>query len=104
MLGRIAVDAPIEANIKLLPHQEILDDPGKYQRLPSKLNYVIVLRPDIVFVVSIVGQFLSISKTTYWDAVVQILRYLKKTPGKVFYIQIVISHILNGQDHPLTCA
>ena len=40
MLACRAVDASVEANVKLLPDQwEILDDPDRYQRLVSKLNY-----------------------------------------------------------------
>jgi len=46
-----------------------------------KLNYLIVTRPDIVFVMSVVSQFLLAQRITYWYAVIQILRYLKKAPG-----------------------
>ena len=48
---------------------EILDDRDKYRRLMCKLNYLTVTRPDIVFVVSVVGQFLSTSRITHCDAV-----------------------------------
>ena len=87
MLRRVcwvqAVDAPMKANFKLLPDQrEILDDPVKYQRLVSKLNYLIRIRSDIAFVVSVVSQFLLTLKTTQWDAVVRILKHLKKAPNK----------------------
>ena len=59
-----------------------LNEPGKYQRLVDKLNYLTVTRHDIAFVVSIVSQFRLTSKTTRWDTIVQILKYLKKAPGK----------------------
>jgi len=48
----------------------------------GKLNYLTVTRPDIAFVVSIVSQFLSASRTTHWEALVWILRYLKKNRDK----------------------
>ena len=41
-----------------------------------------VTRSDIIFTVSVVSQFLSPPRTTHWDIVVQILKYLKKAPGK----------------------
>jgi len=48
----------------------------------GKLNYLIITRPDITFAVSVVSQFLAVLRTTYWDAKIQILRYLKKASGK----------------------
>jgi len=75
VLGRGAADAPIKANIKLLPDQrEILDDLGTYRRLVSKLNYLAITRSDIAFDVSIVSQFLLAPRTTHWDVVVRIFR------------------------------
>jgi len=83
MLGCKAVDTPMKANVKLLPDQrEILDDPDpdpdRYRQLVGKLNYPIVIRPDIAFVVSVVSHFLSAPRITHWKVVVRILKYLKK--------------------------
>jgi len=89
MLGCRATDALLEVNAKLLPDQEILDDPKRYRRLVGKLNYLIITRLDIAFVVSIVSQFLPAPRIIHWDTVVQILRYLKKLLAKCFYIRIV---------------
>ena len=53
MLGCRVVDAPMKTNVKLLQDKEkILNDSGKYLRLVRKLNYLIVIKPDIAFVVS----------------------------------------------------
>ena len=71
MLGCKAADAPIKANVKLLPHHEILDDPDWYRRLVGKLNCLIINKHDVAFVVSVVSQFLSVSMTTHWHAVVR---------------------------------
>jgi len=46
------------------------------------LNYLTVTRPDIAFAVSIVSQFLSSPCDSHWDAIIQILRYIKRAPGK----------------------
>jgi len=60
ILGCRATNALVKANIKLLPdYRKILDDLGRYRRLVGKLNYLTITRPDIVFVVSVVTQFLS---------------------------------------------
>ena len=58
MLRCKAVDALIEANVKLLSNQrEILDNPDRYRQLLGTLNYLTVTRPDIVFVVSVIINF-----------------------------------------------
>jgi len=73
MLGRRVVEAPVEANVRLLSNQwEILDDPDRYWRLVDKLNYITIIIHDIAFAVSIVSQFLSAPRTTHWNAVVRI--------------------------------
>ena len=55
-----AADAPMESNVKLLPdHGEILDDPDRYHRSVGKLNYLMITRLDITFVVSIESVSLS---------------------------------------------
>ena len=72
-MGCRAAYAPMKANIKLLPDErKILDDPGKYRWLVGKLNYLIVSRSNISFVVSVllVSQFLSAPRITHWDAIV----------------------------------
>ncbi|XP_044510058.1 secreted RxLR effector protein 161-like [Mangifera indica] len=61
---------------------ESLADPGRYRRLVGKLNYLTITRPDISFVVSVVSQFLQSPCDSNWDAVIRILRYIKRTPGK----------------------
>ena len=70
MLGCRAANAPMKAIIKLLTDQgEILDDSGRYRWLVGKLNHLMVARPDIAFVVSIVSQFSQHQRRTHWDTV-----------------------------------
>lgn len=83
MLGSKPLDSHMEQGVKLVADGgEILNNPERYRRLVDKLNYLTVTRPDIAFHVSVVSQFLSSPRTSHWDAVIRILRYLKKAPRK----------------------
>jgi len=48
----------------------------------GKLNYLTLTRPDISFPVSTVSQFLNSPCDSHWNAVVRILKYIKRAPGK----------------------
>ena len=55
MLDYKPVDIPMNPNVKLIPGQgQPLRDPGRYQRLVGRLNYLTITRSDISFPVSIV--------------------------------------------------
>ena len=83
MLDCKPVDTPIDPNVKLIPGQgEPLHDPGRYQRLVGKLNYLIITQPDISFSVSVVSQFLQSPYDSHWDVVIRIPRFIKGTPGQ----------------------
>ncbi|XP_075111907.1 uncharacterized protein LOC107787662 [Nicotiana tabacum] len=83
MLNCKPVDTPMDPNVKLVPGQgEPLEDPGKYRRLVGKLNYFTITRPDISFAVSVVSQYLQAPCKDHWDAVIRILRYIKRAPGQ----------------------
>ncbi|GJR84883.1 retrovirus-related pol polyprotein from transposon TNT 1-94 [Tanacetum coccineum] len=75
-------DEPMIPKLKLKSEDGILlHNPEKYRRVVGKLNYLIITRPDIAFPVSVVSQFLTAPRMSHWDAVTQILGYLKGTPG-----------------------
>ena len=79
MLDCKSVDTPMDPNVKLVPGQgESLGDPARYRRLVGKLNYLTITRPNISFPVSVVSQFLQSPCDSHWDAVIRILRYIKK--------------------------
>ena len=83
MLDCKPVDTLMDPNVKLVPSQgELLQDPGRYRRFVSKLNYLTITQPDISFPVSVVSQFLQLPYDSHWDAVVRILRYIKGTSGQ----------------------
>jgi hypothetical protein len=57
--GCKVTDNPVEVNVKLGKVSESpLIDKGRYQRLVGKLIYLSHTRPDIVYVVSVVSQFM----------------------------------------------
>ena len=83
MLDCKPVDTLMDPNVKLVLGQgEFLRDPGRYQRLVSKLNYLTITRPTISFSMSVVSQFLQSPCDCHWDAAVCILCYVKRTPGQ----------------------
>ena len=57
-------------------------DRGRYQHLVGKLIYLSHTRPDIVFVVSRVSQFMHAPTEKCMEAVYRILKYLKGTLGE----------------------
>ena len=69
--------SPMVPGIHLTREGETFDDPERYRRLVGKLNYLIVTRPDIAHLVSIVSQYMSSPTVNHWVAVEQILCYLK---------------------------
>jgi len=48
----------------------------------GKLIYLSHTRPDILYAVSVVSQFMHCPSKNHMDTVVQIIRYLKSAPGK----------------------
>ena len=83
MLDCKLVDTPMDPNAKLVSKQgEPLQDPGRYQQLVGKLNYLTITRPDISFYVSIVSQFLQSPCDGHWNAAIHILCYVKGTLGQ----------------------
>ena len=93
------VDTPTDPNVKLLTNQgEPYYDPGRYRRLVGKLNYLTLTRPDISFPVSVVSQFLNSPCVNHWNAVVRILKYIKRAPGKLVFIDRGHTNIVGYSD------
>lgn len=83
ILNAKPVDTPMDLNVKLVPYQgEPLSDLGRYRRLVGKLNYLTVTRPDISFAVSVVSQFLNSPCQEHMNALIRILKYIKRCSGK----------------------
>ena len=76
-------NTPIVPNVRLnVEDGEMFGDPERYRQIVGKLNYLIVTRLDIAFSVSVVSQFMSFPRTSHWDAILHILKYLKGAPGR----------------------
>ena len=74
------VNTPVELNAHLTPSGgKPLSNPSLYRRLVGSLVYLIVTRSDISYAVHQVSQYLSAPRSTYYAAVLRILRYLKDT-------------------------
>lgn len=69
-------------------------DPQLYRSTVDYLHYLDFTRPDIAFVVHRVSEFMHQPKEVYWQAVKQILRYLKFTIGYAL-------HFLHNSIHSL---
>eukprot|EP00257_Ricinus_communis_P018410 XP_015577124.1 uncharacterized protein LOC107261550 [Ricinus communis] len=73
---------PMEMNLKLTNHEgDILHDPARYRRLVGRLIYLTITRPDITYSVNILSQFIHAPRKTHWDAALQVIKYLKGSPG-----------------------
>ncbi|KAK3021290.1 hypothetical protein RJ639_047281 [Escallonia herrerae] len=74
---------PMEQNLKLTPTDGILQsDPTKYRRLVGRLIYLTVTRPDIVYSVRTLSQFMHEPRKPHWNAAIRILKYIKGNPGQ----------------------
>jgi len=59
-----------------------MSDSEQYRTLVRKLNYLTVTRLDISFPISVVSQFLKSSCEDHWNAVIRILKYIKRSLEK----------------------
>jgi len=100
MLDCKPIDTPMDPNVKLLPNQgEFYSDPDRYRRLVGKLNYLTMTRPDNLFAVSVVSQFLNSPCDSHSTVVVRILRYIKGSSGKtLIYSDIGHNNIVRYLD------
>ncbi|CAL1381811.1 unnamed protein product [Linum trigynum] len=71
---------PMEQNLKLRKTDgDLLPDGSFYRSMVGSLIYLTHTRPDILYVVQVVSQFMQATRTTHLAAVNRILRYLRGT-------------------------
>ncbi|XP_016902988.2 uncharacterized mitochondrial protein AtMg00810-like [Cucumis melo] len=81
--GMISVNSctiPISSSLDLYTTAPPFNDPSLYNKLVGSLQYLTFTRPDIVFSINRVSQFMHKSTVIHFLAVKRILRYLCGTP------------------------
>lgn len=74
---------PIDQNLALRRDAGVeLKDASQYRRLIGRLIYLTITRPDLVYAVHILSQFMDKPRQPHLDAAHKVLRYLKQTPGQ----------------------
>lgn len=66
----------------------LLTDPGRYRRLVGRLLYLTITRPEIRYSVHTLAQFMQEPREHHWVAAIQILRYLKHSPGQGILLRV----------------
>lgn len=74
------VATPMEQNLKLTSTEgSTFEDPTKYIQLVGSLNFLTTTWPDIAFVVGVLSMFMHQWFEVHWNAIKQVLKYLKDT-------------------------
>ena len=80
-LGAKPCSTPMAPNVQLTKEGELFEDPERHRRLVGKLNYLIVTRSHIAYLVSVLSRCMSSPTSNHWAAVEHILCYLKEALG-----------------------
>nr|XP_027190547.1 uncharacterized protein LOC113786701 [Cicer arietinum] len=65
----------LELNVKYAPSNDVLlPYPTLYHTLVENLVYLTIIRPDIIYVVHVVSQFVVSLTTSHWIIVLRIIR------------------------------
>ena len=74
-------------------------DIAAYRRLVGKLLYLTTTRPDIAFSTQQLSQFMLSPNETHYKAVLRVIRYLKRSPGRgLFFPQSADLQIFGFSD------
>ena len=58
-LGAKPCSTPMTPNVQITKEGDLFEDPGRYKKLVGKLNYFIVTRPDISYLVGVLSRYIS---------------------------------------------
>ncbi|KAK9677104.1 hypothetical protein RND81_11G121500 [Saponaria officinalis] len=83
MKGAKTAYTPIQQRHNLaLAKGYVLKDIMKYRRLVGRLVYLTITRPDLVYAVHILSQFVNEPRKEHWEATLRVVRYIKRNPDK----------------------
>lgn len=78
MIDSKGINSPMMSTCKLSKHGTYtVSDPHLYRSIVGALQYATLTRPDIVFPVNKVCQFMANPLESHWKLVKRILRYIK---------------------------
>jgi hypothetical protein len=90
MLSCKPVSTPLATSTRFLTHDGDLlssEDATKYHIIVGALQYLMLTRSDIAYLVNKVCQYLHAPRSVHWAAIKRILQFLKYTVDYVFLIR-----------------
>ena len=82
LLGSKPADIPMEFGHNLQLAEGELADGGVYRRLVGRVVYLTITRPEITYAVHMLSQFSQTPKKAHLEAALQVVHYLKGSPGQ----------------------
>ncbi|XP_074306386.1 putative mitochondrial protein AtMg00240 [Silene latifolia] len=96
-MGAKPAYTPIAQNHELsLSTSPLLKDPLMYMRLVGRLVYLTITRPDLLYAVHVLSQFVQSPRKDHWEAAIRVVKYLKGDPGKGIVMRKDAKLQLNG--------
>ncbi|GJW63987.1 uncharacterized mitochondrial protein-like protein [Tanacetum coccineum] len=83
------IATPMDPIIKLnFTDGYLLHDPSTYRTLVGKLLYLTIIRPDLSFATQGLSQYSHSPRSSHFDALIRILRYIKLCPGQGLFFPV----------------
>jgi hypothetical protein len=87
-------ETPMEVGLKLKKDSaNIISDITSYRRMVGRLLYLTHTRLDIAFAVGRLIHFLSCPTKKHFNAAIRVLKYIKRSPQKVYFFQQALSFL-----------